>query len=83
MATKLELAERLDPDTRKVFLARCAEIEKELTTACGHSGDTCLEGGCSLEGDEDPCLQPVLRAGAEYDEACERIYADLLAHRVN
>jgi hypothetical protein len=77
MATKQQLAARLSPDVRKVFLARCAEIEKRLTRACGDSHDPCLESGCSLEGEDEACLQPVLRAGAEYDEACERVFAEL------
>ena len=83
MASKQELADRLDPAARKIFLARCAVIEKELTNTCGHSGDTCLEGGCSLEGEDEPCLQPVERAGAEYEQACERVFAEIVGQRAN
>ena len=77
MATKQELAARLPPDVRQVFLARCAEIEKELTRACGERRDPCLESGCSLEGQDEACLQPIERAGADYERACERVFAEL------
>ncbi len=78
-STKQALANRLAPGARRIFLDRCTAIEKELTAACGSAGDPCLESGCSLEGEDEPCLQPILRAGDEYAAACDAAFAELYA----
>jgi hypothetical protein len=80
---KLELLRFLTLDARKTFLDRCAVIEKQLTNACTCSGDPCLESGCSVEGEDEACLQPVERAGLEYYQACGNVFADLFADPKN
>ncbi len=72
---KLELAERLNPVARAVFLGYCASIERRYTEACTAKNDPCLEGGCALEG--EVCLQPLERAGVEYDRACGHAFIEL------
>lgn len=65
---KQTLASLLVPESRRIFLAACAAIEKQYTDACATSGEPCLESGCSCEG--EVCLQPLLRAGSDYRIAC-------------
>jgi hypothetical protein len=65
--TKQELADLLAIDRRHAFLDACAAIEKGYTEECG-SKDTCLEAGCSVNG--EICLQPLLHAGSSYHKAC-------------
>ena len=72
---KLELAELLNPVARKTFLNYCASIEKRYTEACTAQHDPCLESGCALEG--ETCLQPLERAGIEYDRACGNAFIEL------
>ena len=73
--SKLELAEFLNPMARKSFLSHCASIEKRYTEACTETHDPCLESGCALEG--EVCLQPLERAGVEYDRACGNAFVEL------
>ena len=80
LRTKLELAERLSPEARKTFFSRCDEIERGFTVACTCNDDPCMEGGCSVEGEDETCLQPLERASGAYhkaiDDAFDEIYAD-------
>jgi hypothetical protein len=80
---KLELLRFLAPDARKAFLDRCGAVEKQLTHDCAATGDPCLESGCSCEGEDEACLQPVERAGVDYYKACGAIFADLFADPKN
>ncbi len=66
--TKAELADLLTAESRAAYLEACAAIEKAYTEACTAQKDPCLESGCASEG--EICLQPVLRAGPEYQRAC-------------
>jgi hypothetical protein len=64
------LATLLAEDSRAAFLDACARIERGYTDACIAKHDPCLESGCSIEGGDEICLQPVLEAGIEYQKAC-------------
>jgi hypothetical protein len=66
--SKLELADLLTLSSRQRYLAACAVIEKRFTERCTAANDPCLEGGCASEGEY--CLEPLMRAGAEYHKAC-------------
>jgi len=71
-------------DDRPSYLRACERIERAYTEACAASHDSCLASGCSAEG--EVCLQPLLRAGAEYHVACAEAWARLFrspAHRVD
>ena len=74
--TKQALANLLAPESRRRFLDTCATIEESYTTVCG-AKDACLGAGCSCEG--EICLQPLLRAGAEYQSKCGTAWAKLFA----
>ena len=43
-------------------------FEKKYTDDCAAEHDPCLESGCAVEG--EICLQPLLKAGIEYQKAC-------------
>lgn len=75
--SKAALAALLATDVRSTFLAACAAAEKRFTEECTASGDPCLESGCALEG--ETCLQPLLRAGDAYYEACADEWVKLFA----
>jgi hypothetical protein len=79
--TKHALATLLTAPARRAFLAACAAIELQYTEACRALNDPCLDSGCSMEGDR--CLQPLLRAGAEYEKACGVEWAKLFADAGN
>jgi hypothetical protein len=66
--TKQVLGTLLDADDARAYLAACTVIERQYTAECGEKGDPCLESGCALEG--EVCLEPLLRAGGEYHQAC-------------
>ncbi len=69
--SKMILAELLDLESRPAFLAACSAIERRYTEECAARQDPCLESGCSMnEAGREICLQPLLRAGAEYHRAC-------------
>jgi hypothetical protein len=78
---KQALAALLALQPRQTFLTSCADIEKAYTKVCSTSGDPCLESGCSCEG--ETCLEPMLRAGAEYHRACGSHFATLFAVSAN
>jgi hypothetical protein len=78
---KEALARLLVPAARRVFLDACAEIEKGYTEACTANADPCLESGCALEGER--CLEPLRRAGVEYNKACAVPWLKLFAKRRN
>ena len=69
------LARLLPSEPRAVFLAGCAQVEKELTRACAARGDVCLESGCALEGES--CLNALLNVVPEYNQACGRLWLPL------
>ncbi|MBI4477641.1 MAG: hypothetical protein HY654_10735 [Acidobacteria bacterium] len=66
--SKLEMADLLTPESRAAYLDVCAAIEKEYTEACTATNDPCLDSGCAL--DDEICLQPLVRAEVEYQQAC-------------
>jgi len=78
---KQALAALLALQPRQTFLTSCADIEKAYTNVCSTSGNPCLESGCSCEG--ETCLEPMLRAGAEYHRACGSCFASLFAVSAN
>jgi len=79
--SKEALVRLLALEKRQSYLDACAAIERQYTQACGASGSPCLEGGCALEG--EVCLQPLLRAEAEYLQACGHVWATLFADQRN
>jgi hypothetical protein len=81
--TKTALAGLLTVDARRRFLDACAVIEKRYTDACGAANDPCLESGCAVEGEDEICLQPLLRADVEYQKACAAEWAGLFADAAN
>lgn len=76
---KLVLADLLAPDKRPSFLEACAKIERRYTEECIAANDPCLsEPGCGLE-EWEICLQPLVRAGTEFDKACAAEWVKLFA----
>ena len=72
------LANMLVPERRRIYLEACAAIEREYAHGCGASGDPCLESGCSIDHEHgETCLQPLLRAEAEYLKACGAAWVTL------
>jgi hypothetical protein len=74
---KYALMSLLDVEYRQAFLDACAVIEKKYTEDCTAANDPCLESGCALEG--AICLDPLMRAGIEYQKACAAEWAKLFA----
>src|SRR5687767_522821 len=73
------LAALLDAPRRRAFLDACARIDKAYTAACAASNDPCLESGCAIDqAAGEVCLQPVLRAGRDYDAACAAEWVKLV-----
>lgn len=70
------------PEKRKAYADACAVIEKAYSEACAATKDPCLESGCSVENGEI-CLQPLLRAGAEYRKRCAAEWAKFFADSRN
>jgi len=64
------LVNLLSYDQRQPYLDACTQIERRYTEACTAKSDPCLESGCSVEGEDEICLQPLLNAGIEYQKAC-------------
>ncbi len=60
----------LSLDQRQPYLDACTRIERRYTEACTARNDPCLESGCSVEGMDEVCLQPLLNAGLQYQQAC-------------
>jgi len=75
------LACMLTPGSRSAFLDACTRIEKNYTAACAATHDPCLVSGCSCEG--EVCLQPLLRADAEYRRAYGAEWVRLFADSAN
>jgi hypothetical protein len=66
--SKQSLAALLTQTSRQAFIAACAAVEKRYTEECTAKKDPCLEEGCASEG--ECCLEPLMRAGIEYQKAC-------------
>ena len=64
------LVNLLSIDQRQPYLEACAQIERRYTEACTAKDEPCLESGCSVEGEGEICLQPLVNAGIEYQQAC-------------
>ena len=79
--SKPALASLLTPASQQAFFTACAAIEAAYTEACACADDPCLESGCSCEG--EVCLQPLLRAGDEYQRACGAEFAERFASERN
>jgi hypothetical protein len=77
------LATLLSLDQRQPYLDACAQIERRYTEACTAKNDPCLESGCSVEGEDEICLQPLLRAGIEYQQACAAEWIKLFRASMN
>ena len=77
------LANLLNLDQRQPYLDVCAQIERQYTEACTARNDPCLESGCSVAGEDETCLQPILRAGVEYQQACAAAWLKLFRAPVN
>ena len=78
--SKHALASLLTATARKPFSEACAVIELNYTKDCALN-DTCLEAGCSADGER--CLQPLLRAGTDYEKACGMEWTTLFADDAN
>ncbi len=61
----------------------CAAIERRYTEACIAKEDPCLESGCSVEGEDEICRQPLLNAGIEYQQACAAEWVRLFRASTN
>jgi len=69
----------LDAPTRRLFLDACGRIEKAYTAECAGKNDPCLESGCAIDqAAGEVCLQPLLRAGRDYDAACAAEWVKLV-----
>jgi len=68
--SKGALASLLTIESRPRFLQNCARIERAYTDACRARRQPCLASGCSVEGEDETCLQPLLEAGVEYRKQC-------------
>jgi len=79
--SKHALATLLAGESRTTFMNACAAIERRYTEACTAANDHCLASGCSLEG--EVCLQPVLRAGSDYNRACGEAWVPLFTDPAN
>lgn len=65
------LLNALAPACRRSFMEACAAIERQFTADCDATKDPCLESGCSVDHEHgEACLQPILRAEADYQKAC-------------
>lgn len=81
--TKHVLANFLSAENRSPYLETCARIERTYTEACTAKNDPCLESGCSVEGEDEICLQPLLNAGLEYHQACAAEWIKLFRTATN
>ena len=73
------LVDLLDARTRRLFLDACARIDQAYTAECAAANDPCLESGCAIDqAAGEVCLQPVLRAGRDYDAACAAEWVKLV-----
>ena len=82
--SKETLAQLLAPEQRRAYTDACGAIEKTFTHACSTSGDSCLESGCSIDHEHgEVCLQPLLRAGADYQKKCGETWARFFSNPKN
>ena len=79
--SKHALAGLLAPEARSVFYDGCSRIEQGYTSACRDMNDPCLDSGCAMVG--EVCLQPIQRAGNDFDKACGAEWARLFADDAN
>lgn len=79
--SKQALAGLLAPEARQIFYDGCSRIEQGYTSACRDSTDPCLDSGCAMVG--EGCLQPIQRAGSDFDKACGAEWATLFADDAN
>jgi hypothetical protein len=70
---KRTLAQLLVFGRRRSYLEACAALEHQYTDGCAPANGPCLESGCAAEG--EVCLQPLVRAGVEYQKACATEWA--------
>ena len=77
--SKSLLAALLESDVRAQYLDACAAIEKHYSDACAAQNDPCLASGCSVEGEGEICLQPLLRDETGYQKACAAAWVDFFA----
>jgi hypothetical protein len=77
------LVRLLSIENRQPYLESCARVEREYTKACTNRRDPCLESGCSVEGEDEVCLQALLDAGVEYHQACAAEWIKLFRTPVN
>jgi len=77
------LASLLCVDQRQRYLDACKQIERRYTEACTAKNDPCLDSGCSVEGEDESCLQPLVRAGIEYRQACAAEWLMLFRSSMN
>jgi len=78
------LLKLLDSSSRRPYLDTCASIERKYSTDCAATGDPCLESGCSIDQDGgEICLQPLLRAGEDYEKACATAWITLFERPEN
>jgi hypothetical protein len=68
-------------DKRPAYLEACTAIERAYTKACTATNDPCLASGCAVE--DGICLQPLLRAGVEYQQSCAAEWIKLFADSRN
>lgn len=66
--TKPVLGRLLDPDSIQAYRDACTVIERRYTAECAAKTDPCLAAGCAV--DDEICLEPLLRAGRGYHQAC-------------
>jgi hypothetical protein len=73
------LVDLLDARRQRLFLEACARIAQAYTAACAGSNDPCLESGCAIDqAAGEVCLQPLVRSGRAYDEACAAEWVKLV-----
>jgi len=77
------LVNLLSIDQRQPYLEACTQIERRYTEACTAKNDHCLESGCSVESEDEICLQPFLNAGIEYQQACAAGWIKLFRASMN
>ena len=75
LLAKAEMADLLADEPRAEFLAACARVEHSITDACAAHADFCLASGCAMDG--DVCLNAILNAGPNYNQACARLWLPL------
>ena len=77
--SKTLMAALLESNVRAQYLKACADIERQYTDACTAQHDPCLASGCAVEGEDEICLQPLLRAETDYQKACAAAWVKFFA----